>query len=170
MVYVRNISGFRVARCTIGWHKMVDDNNENMAQRPGIFKEEPPPHVPHVRNYLNYLGSLIGRFRNSLPKERNGQQCMADTVSLYTGSPVTRQRISRAESGDERISFDIYAAILDQMHAWPDIIWALEKGDASSTRFALLVERELSDDISQAHKDGLRRLRNRKTREELGWE
>lgn len=148
----------------------MDDNNGKPSQRAAIFKEEPPSHIPHVRNYTNYLGALMGRFRHSLSKEERTAQSMADKVSLYTGSPVTRHRIGRAESGDERISFDIYAAILDQMEAWPDIIWALEKGDASSTRFALLVERELSEDISQAHKDGLKRLRNKKTREELGWE
>lgn len=144
---------------------MADEDNPENGNIVGKFAENPPPHIPHVRNYLNYLGSLMAHYRNGLPAGEKSSQRMAERLSLYTGTPVSRQRIVRAESGDERISMDVYAGILDEMKVWPDIIWALEKGEAKSARFALLVERELSDDISRAHKDGLKRLRNQKSLE-----
>jgi hypothetical protein len=92
-------------------------------------------------------------------------QRMAERVERYTGQPVSRQRITRAESGDRRVSMDIYAALLNEMGAWPDILWALEKGSGNGARFALLVERELSTSIKEAHKDGLKRLRQKQLQE-----
>lgn len=147
---------------------MADENGNEKVNCGGYFIENPPPHIPHVRNYMKYLGNILCRYRQQLPREERTAQQMADRVSAYTGTTVTRQRVTRAENGDEIISIAVYAAILDQMNAWPDIIWALEKGDASCTQFARLIVRELSDDISKAHKDGLKRLRNKKMRQDMG--
>lgn len=146
---------------------MVDEQHQSETAQVAIYNEDPPPHVPHVRNFLRYFGSILARYRNGLSAGEKSSQRMAERLAAYTGSPVSRQRVVRAESGDERISMDVYAAILDEMKAWPDILWALEKGAAHSARFALLVERELSEDISQAHKDGLKRLRQKQSLEAM---
>lgn len=128
-----------------------DDDSGIKDQQQPIFQEIPLPNEQHPNNYLSYLGSVLARYRRSLPREKRSATNFGDKVlGPYFGQAVDRNRISRAEQGDPSVSFGVYAAYLNEMGALPDILWAVDGGNEANLRYLKLVESELSPHIQKA--------------------
>lgn len=125
---------------------------------PNYFQEIPAPHESHPRNYIEYLGGILSRFRRHLPKEEKNQTAFGEILGRYFGAPVDRNRIGRAEKGDPTVGFGVIAAYLHEMGAWPKILDVLEQPDGSNLHYMMLIYNNLEDDISKAQRKGMEKL------------
>ena len=144
-----------------GWDSAVEADYETP-----VFDQEPSPLEPHPVNYLSYLGSILSRYRRSLPtKEERSASAFGKRLSRYLGKEVSRNRIARAERSDRTVAWELIAAYLSDMGAWPDIINALEGSDREHLRYLILVERELKENMRRTKQQASVVLRTRTDRE-----
>lgn len=144
----------------------IEDNTDKDASEkplPSYFQELPQPHEKHPANFVDYLGGILARYRRNLPRGEKNQTAFGRTLGCYFGGAVDRNRIGRAEQGDISVSFGVYAAYLNEMGAWPDILKILENGDGTNLRYLMLVESDLESDIKQANLENLLKLNSSKT-------
>lgn len=130
-----------------------------------VFKEAPLPNERHPVNWLQYIGEILARHRLSLPREKRSATEYGRFLSRYLGQPVDRNRISRAESGDVSVSFGVYAAYFDDMGVLPDIVSSIEKSDAVSMRYLILIEQEMKSRIDDSVERGQKKLNERAKKE-----
>jgi len=145
--------------------RMNDDNAIKEKDSTGLLNESPLPNEKHLVNYLSYLGDIFRRFRRNLPKDRRSATSFGKHLAQYTGHPVDRNRIARAESGDSKVYFEVFASYFDEMGVWPEIIKVLDQGHEQGLRYFLLVEKELSDKIAEAKNTGDNNLTARADKE-----
>lgn len=134
------------------------EKNDKDNALPSYFSELPPPHIKHPANFVDYFGGILSRYRRNLPREQKNQSAFGRTLGCYFGGAVDRNRIGRAEQGDITVSFGVYAAYINEMGSWPDILRILEDGDGTNLRYLMIIENELDLEICEAAKKCLDKL------------
>ncbi len=125
-----------------------------------IFDEIPSPIDKHVLNYLELLGAALRNYRRTHPTVglRSTERFSELKISPYFSSGITRKTLAAAETGKPSASMGIYAAILQEMGVWPDIIHALGSSQAEDVRYIEIVINALRDKEKERRKKRLKTL------------
>lgn len=132
-----------------------------------IFSQSPSHHEKHPVNYLDYMGSLLKHFRKHHPDQAmsTASNFGKHIIGKYIDTPVGRSRIARAEKGDVKVDFYVYAAYFTEMGIWPEIIDALSYGHIPTARYMHFVKSELRSELEQSKELANRNVANRVSRE-----
>lgn len=132
-----------------------------------IFSEQPSFQERHPLNYLAYLGAEMKRYRCTHPNQdaQSATGFIENIISTYTDKPVGRQRITRAEEGNLSVEFVVYAAYFSEMGIWPDIINAINFGEAPTARYMHFIKGEVKADIASAAEEANKNVSRRLLRE-----
>lgn len=111
----------------------------------GIFDDNPSPTDKHVINYLELLGAALRHYRKTHPIVgcRSTERFAELKISPYFGSGVTRKTLGAAETGKPTVSVGVYAAVIQEMGVWPEIINALGSSKVEDVRYIEIVVNEL---------------------------
>lgn len=139
------------------------ENNGDLAESiNAIFYEKPDALEQHPVNYLEYLGSILRRYRRGLEdRDQRSASGFGEKLGEYLGKPIGRRTISRTEKGDHTVSWGVLAAYLCEMNAWPDVIEALEDSNTNNLRYLILIEKEIKTETDKAKTDGISALNKR---------
>lgn len=109
------------------------------------FDDTPSPTNKHVLNYLELLGASLRNFRKMHPSAgcRSTERFAELKISPYFSKGVTRKTLGAAEAGKPTVSMGVYAAVIQEMGVWPEIINALGSGKAEDARYVEIVINEL---------------------------
>ncbi|MGP5159842.1 hypothetical protein [Pseudoalteromonas prydzensis] len=110
-----------------------------------IFEDTPAPTDKHVLNYLELLGSIIRNYRKTHPIAgvRSSERFAEIKLSPYFRNGVTRKTLGAAESGKPTVSIGVFAATIQEMGVWPEIINAISSGKVEDIRYIEIVINEL---------------------------
>jgi len=125
-----------------------------------IVEEEPYATEPHVLNYLNMLGGAIKRFRKNLHNKRfrSAELFVKEKLHPYFSKPITRKTLSNIEMGDHKVSIGVYAAVLQEMGVWPNIIEAIISDKTEDYRYVAIVLAELNKQQEVRRKEQLKKM------------
>lgn len=126
----------------------------------GLFEESPEPTDKHVNNYLELLGSLLRDFRKSYPVAgcRSSERFAELKLSPYFSKGVKRKTLGAAEAGKPSVSMGVFAAYLQEMKVWPEIIDAVSSGQAVEARYVELVINELRRKEKEKQRERMKSL------------
>ncbi|MGP4944062.1 hypothetical protein [Pseudoalteromonas nigrifaciens] len=110
-----------------------------------IFDENPSPIDKHVLNYLELLGAALRNYRKNHPTAgcRSTERYAELKLSPYFSKGVTRKTLWAAEMGKPTVSMGVYAASIQEMGLWPEIINAVGSSKADDIRYVEIVINEL---------------------------
>jgi hypothetical protein len=126
-----------------------------------IVEEVPHPTEPHILNYLDMLGCAIKRYRKSLINKRfrSADIFTKEKLHLYFAKPITRQTLSNIEKGDHKVSIGVYAAVLQEMGVWPNIIDVLISEKSDDYRYVAIVIAEIDKQNKSKREEHLKTMK-----------
>ena len=125
-----------------------------------ITLEVPEATEPHVLNYLNMLGEALRKYRktHTVKRYRSAQSFADEKLSPYFSRGVERRSIAKAEAGDHKVSMGIYAAFLQEMDVWPEILRSITSTKTDDYRYVAIVMKELERKSQEKQKERINNL------------
>ncbi len=143
----------------------MEDKEEKL---PPIFEQTPLSNDKgHPLNLIAYMGDELKRHRkyHPNPDARSASGFIDNVLVKYISEPVGRNRLARAEEGNIKVDFSLYAAYFSDMELWPDIINAMLIGSKPTARYLHFIKGELKSDLSQGIDVAQNNANNRLLRE-----
>lgn len=127
-----------------------------------IFEQSPPPtEQDHPVNAMKYMGTLFKTYRSGLPKAVSGGENFCELIlKKYTSEGISRSKLTRAQSGDPNVKFDVIAAFFSEMGIWSDIHYAMEFSTSTNSRYLKLAYKEIKSDVKVARAQAAKNLQN----------
>jgi len=106
------------------------------------------------------LGTAFKKYRKNLQNKRyrSAEFFVKEKLLPYFSKPITRQTLSNLENGDHKVSVGVYAAVMQEMGVWPNVIDAIISDKSDDYRYVAIIMEELNKQQEQKRNEKLKEM------------